>query len=61
MLVFQGEKDEFGSMKQVEGILNRVACAKSIILPAVGHNPHKEAPDEVLSHSTSFIRQLFKQ
>ena len=60
VLIIQGEHDEFGSMEQVNGILNLVAGnAVSLIIPSATHTPHKEAIEIVLQKTASFIRQLF--
>lgn len=59
VLVIQGEKDEFGSLKQVDGLISRVSGgAESLIIPGVGHSPHKEAMMEVMEKATRFIQQL---
>lgn len=55
-LVIQGEDDEFGSLKQVEGIVDHVRGeVKKEIIKNVGHNPHKESQDKILNLSTNFI------
>lgn len=62
VLVIQGEKDEFGSLAQVHGIVKQVSGAvSSLIVPAVGHTPHKEAQEIVLDHSAKFIRTLVSE
>lgn len=59
VLVIQGEKDEFGSLDQVNGIVKQVSgVVSSLIIPAVGHTPHKEAKEIVLEHSAGFIGTL---
>lgn len=59
VLVIQGENDEYGSGKQVDGIINQVSGnASKIIIPFVGHTPHKEAEELVLNNSADFISQL---
>jgi len=62
VLVIQGEDDEFGSIKQVDGIVNQVSGnASKIVIPQIGHTPHKAAKEMVLDHSTSFINQLINE
>lgn len=58
-LIIQGEHDEFGTIKQVDSIVNGTT-GKSIkwIIPNVKHNPHKEVPDLVLNRVAEFIEQL---
>jgi len=59
VLVIQGEKDEYGTLAQVAGIVNQVSGeASQLIIPAVGHTPHKEAKEVVLEQSASFIKSL---
>jgi pimeloyl-ACP methyl ester carboxylesterase len=57
VLVMQGENDEFGSIAQVNGIVNQVSGdASELVIPSGGHNPHKEVPDLILQHSAEFVR-----
>ncbi len=59
VLVIQGERDEFGSSAQVEGIVKGVSGKTSAcMVPEVGHTPHKEAREIVLEASASFIHLL---
>lgn len=57
-LIIQGENDEFGTFKQVEGIVNLSGgnCQK-LIVHGARHTPHKEKSDVVLKHSAEFIRR----
>jgi pimeloyl-ACP methyl ester carboxylesterase len=59
VLVIQGDDDEFGSQKQVAGIINNInGISKQIIIPESGHNPHQEKPDLVLPLITEFIEMV---
>lgn len=59
VLVLQGEADEFGSLAQVNGVVSGVAGpAQRGIIPAIGHTPHKEAPETVLELTAAFIAGL---
>ncbi|XWW48567.1 alpha/beta hydrolase (plasmid) [Fibrella sp. USSR17] len=59
VLVIQGEQDEYGSLEQVQGIVRQVSGHTSqLVIPGIGHTPHKEAQDVLLAHTTSFINQL---
>ncbi|MCB0479463.1 MAG: alpha/beta hydrolase, partial [Crocinitomicaceae bacterium] len=59
VLVMQGEEDEYGSLKQVEGIASQVSGGcEVLVLPNVKHTPHKEVPDQILEKSANFIAQL---
>jgi len=43
----------------VKGIINQVSGkACQLIIPSIGHTPHKEAKDLVLQQTTLFINQL---
>lgn len=58
VLVIQGEKDEYGSLKQVAAVSEQVkSYTATCIIPDTGHTPHKEKPAIVLDASTQFIRQ----
>lgn len=56
-LIIQGEKDEYGTLAQVAGIVNQTTRkAIPFIIPNVGHTPHKEAPELVLEKAAAFIK-----
>jgi pimeloyl-ACP methyl ester carboxylesterase len=58
-LIIQGEKDEYGTMKQVEGIAGGVKGRTEIfILPGIGHTPHKEAPLDTMEKAKKFIDSI---
>ncbi|MGE5715409.1 MAG: alpha/beta fold hydrolase, partial [Acidobacteriota bacterium] len=58
LLVVQGERDEYGTLRQVEAVVRQVqGPARSVILPDCGHSPHSERPDAVLEAAAGFIRQ----
>lgn len=59
-LIIQGENDEYGSIKQVESIVEQVSgTVEKYMIPAIGHTPHKEATEKVLTKTTAFIKTLF--
>lgn len=60
VLVIQGIDDEFGSSKQVEGIVNgiRHINKKSYLIEGAKHTPHKEAKEMTLRISSEFISHL---
>ena len=59
-LIIQGENDEYGSIKQVESIVEQVSGkVEKYMIPVIGHTPHKEATEEVLTKTTAFIKTLF--
>jgi len=59
VLVIQGANDEYGSEAQVDGIVQQVSGkAVKLMIPLVGHTPHKEEKAIVLEESASFIKKL---
>jgi pimeloyl-ACP methyl ester carboxylesterase len=57
-LVIQGEKDEYGTLAQVEAIQRRVPAAHTIILPGCRHSPHREQPVPTLAAISKFVAAL---
>lgn len=59
VLFIQGEKDEYGSLEQVERTLSLVnGKSEKLILPGISHSPHKESMENVLKTSAEFIREI---
>lgn len=59
VLIIQGENDEFGSIEQVNGIVNNISgTVKKVIITGCGHTPHKEKAEETLEAATKFIVSL---
>jgi len=59
LLFIQGEADEYGTLDQVEKTVSQVSGrAEKYIIPGIGHTPHKEAPELVLSRAAQFIKSL---
>ena len=59
LLFIQGEKDEYGTLDQVEKTVSQVSgSAESFIIPEAGHTPHKEMPDVVLQKCAGFINRV---
>ncbi len=59
VLVIQGERDNFGTLRQVESIER--GCpgpVQKLILPDCGHSPHRDQPQRVLQTITSFLARL---
>jgi pimeloyl-ACP methyl ester carboxylesterase len=54
VLAIQGEDDEFGTEAQVRAIVDG-ARAESLLIPGIGHTPHREARDTVLDAAAAFI------
>ncbi|MDL2238749.1 alpha/beta hydrolase [Bacteroidales bacterium OttesenSCG-928-K03] len=58
-LVIQGENDEFGTMEQVNKIVEQTSgFAQKFIVPNAKHTPHKETPELLIEKSVEFINQL---
>lgn len=55
-LVVQGEHDEFGTLAQVNAIVNRVVGADTWIASGCGHTPHSQAEDEFVARVAGFLR-----
>lgn len=56
ILVIQGEKDEYGTEKQVDGIVNKVSGKTTkLYLTGLSHTPHKDDPEQILKHTTKYI------
>ncbi len=56
VLVIQGEKDEYGTAAQVEAIAGAVSGpVRTLVLPGLGHFPHREDPDRILSETEKFL------
>lgn len=55
-LIIQGINDEFGTLKQVEQIINQVSGnTNKLILKNAGHSPHKEDKENTFNACTNFI------
>lgn len=55
-LIIQGEQDEYGTLAQVEAVVQQAqGPVQQLILPNIGHSPHREAPEQVLEKSAHFI------
>lgn len=58
-LIIQGEQDEYGSIAQVNGIINQVSgYSEELLLPSTGHTPHKQAREAVLLRAAAFIKRV---
>ncbi|MEG1198767.1 MAG: alpha/beta hydrolase, partial [Algoriella sp.] len=58
-LVIQGIDDEFGSIKQVDGIIENVKGQKeSFLVPDAKHTPYKENRELTLNKTVEFIDSL---
>jgi pimeloyl-ACP methyl ester carboxylesterase len=59
ILIIQGENDDFGTARQIEIAKEECYCpVDALVLPGVGHIPHREAPDKCLKAITDFSARL---
>jgi pimeloyl-ACP methyl ester carboxylesterase len=58
-LVIQGDADEYGTLAQVDAVCSGISApATRLVLPGVGHAPHRDRPEEALAAMTGFIGGL---
>jgi pimeloyl-ACP methyl ester carboxylesterase len=58
MLAIQGERDEYGTMAQLEAIKRQVKGPCELLkLKECGHSPFKDKPKKVLEAITKFVRK----
>jgi pimeloyl-ACP methyl ester carboxylesterase len=58
VLVLQGERDEYGTLRQLEAIA--AGCGgpvERLVLADCGHSPHRDQPEAVLSAMAAFLRR----
>ncbi len=59
MLIVQGEKDQYGTIEQIEAAQRECYCpVETAILPGVRHLPYREAPELTLATVAAFINGL---
>ncbi len=59
ILLIQGADDEYGSLAQLDAIERGVTGpVQRLVLPAVGHSPHLEAPDATRDAVVAFVRRI---
>jgi pimeloyl-ACP methyl ester carboxylesterase len=57
--IIQGEADQYGTMRQVEVAQDECYCPVDVaILPGVGHSPHREAPEALLTSVSEFADRI---
>lgn len=62
VLVIQGDNDEYGTEKQVDGIVNGVkGKIIKLYLENVSHSPHKDQPQLILKHTAEFIKNFVEE
>lgn len=59
VLAIQGTADEYGTEAQVQAIVSGVSGpARALMIPDVGHTPHRDAADVVIDATTAFLSTL---
>jgi pimeloyl-ACP methyl ester carboxylesterase len=58
--IVQGERDPYGSMRQVDCLIENCPAAEAVRLPEIGHTPHREAPEITLGKISSFVRRVLQ-
>jgi len=61
VLLIQGEADRYGTLAQVRAAENECYCpVDALVMPGVGHAPHREKPDETLNAIAAFADRIFR-
>jgi pimeloyl-ACP methyl ester carboxylesterase len=56
ILIIQGDKDEYGTINQVNSIEKKVGSnAKKLLISNCGHSPHKEYPKLIFENVNAFL------
>jgi pimeloyl-ACP methyl ester carboxylesterase len=58
MLVVQGERDQYGTMEQVERIARGARAIDVLALLDAGHSPHRDRPAQVLDAVSRFVARV---
>jgi pimeloyl-ACP methyl ester carboxylesterase len=57
--IVQGEKDEYGTLRQIEIAREECYCPVEVVLiPGIGHSPQKEVPQITLEAISSFAKRI---
>ena len=61
ILLIQGETDRYGTLAQVHAAQEDCYCpVETLVMPGVGHAPHREKPEETLAAVASFADRIFR-
>jgi pimeloyl-ACP methyl ester carboxylesterase len=55
LLALQGLDDEYGTLRQIHGIAERLPHTELLELADCGHSPHRDQPEKVIKAVTQFI------
>jgi pimeloyl-ACP methyl ester carboxylesterase len=56
LLAVQGEDDEYGTMRQITGIRDRLPSTELLALPRCRHSPHRDQPEALIDAVAAFVR-----
>ena len=57
VLAMQGERDEYGTLAQIEGIAQRVPATRMEVLADCGHSPQREQPELLAAMIAAFVAE----
>ena len=57
LLAVQGVDDEYGTMRQVLGIAQRLPQTELLALPDCGHSPDRDQPDRLITAINDFLQR----
>ena len=61
ILAVQGEADRYGTLAQLRAAEDACYCpVEALVMPGVGHAPHREKPEETLAAVASFTDRIFR-
>ena len=55
LLALQGRDDEYGTLRQIHGIAERLPQTELLELAHCGHSPHRDQPEKVIKAVTQFV------
>lgn len=58
VLVIQGRQDQYGTIAQVDAVLEAAPDARAVLLDDCGHSPHKDQPEATIGAIAEFVQTL---
>jgi pimeloyl-ACP methyl ester carboxylesterase len=58
LLALQGEDDAYGTLQQLREIARVAPHTQTLALPACGHSPHRDQPDELTAAVRTFLVEV---
>ncbi len=59
VLAVQGEDDEYGTMAQLDSIASHAPHSQLLKLPACGHSPQRDQPQQVIEAAADFVSGMY--